>query len=436
MEFMKTTCYFSTARMPSNIGNHPEEAITLPLDSPFDQDLSQIIHSSSFRRLQGKTQVWGVYESDFFRTRLTHSLEAAQIGSVLAKMFDFPSPLIVAACLAHDIGHPPFGHEGADIINDFAIKVSEGEVVFSDNAQNLRVLCRLASKEQSHGLNLTAAVLDSLLKYKSMANTKNLKAGYYPEEKAIFDWVVSETGTGLKRHPAAMLLEIADDVAYATHDLEDAMRALWITKETIQYELGQFIDQHPSLRDFAKECFFEPMDTLNKSSDLRSVKYAIKSRLIKYFFRELYQLKGDPGLIEAWQSLNYPEENEEQEAVNLFYEALPHLKAALHFLKGLNKKYVIEDPNSQTQRFASLSLLGDYLKRFEPLICSRNTALERHSLLSLPLTVQARLRKSEDRNERLRHLLDYISGMTDTYLFAQAALFHNPSPSVASPIRK
>lgn len=131
--------------------------------SEFERDRSRIIHSSAFRRLQGKTQIFGMGSSDFFRTRLTHSLEAAQIGKGLAINSQKADPdLVELACMSHDIGHPPFGHAGEDVLK----KLMEKDGGFEANAQNLRIINLLELKSDKYnGLNFTRATIDALIKY-------------------------------------------------------------------------------------------------------------------------------------------------------------------------------------------------------------------------------------------------------------------------------
>lgn len=127
----------------------------------FEVDRSRILHSSAFRRLSGKTQVFGIGQSDFFRTRLTHSLEVAQIAKGIALRVGANPELCEAAALAHDIGHPPFGHKGEEVLSSLMADFGG----FEANAQNFRVLDRLETKASTHdGLDLTRATLDALFK--------------------------------------------------------------------------------------------------------------------------------------------------------------------------------------------------------------------------------------------------------------------------------
>ena len=180
----------------------------------FQRDRDRIIHSIAFRRLRSKTQVFVAPEGDHYRTRLTHSLEVAQIGRVIARALGLDEDLTEALCLAHDIGHPPFGHAGEDAL-DSALTQHGG---FDHNAQTLRTLMRLESPYCTHeGLNLSWEVLEGLAKHNGP-----VEAPHWALAELDADFALE-----LDQWPSleAQVAAVADDIAYDNHDIDDGLRA-------------------------------------------------------------------------------------------------------------------------------------------------------------------------------------------------------------------
>ena len=187
----------------------------------FQRDRDRIVHSGAFRRLQYKTQVFVNHEGDFFRTRLTHSLEVAQIARSLARNLGLNEDLTEALALAHDLGHPPFGHAGEDALQE-AMKPFGG---FDHNAQSLRVVTRLEERYPDFdGLNLTWETLEGVVKHNGPLLGRNAKRKPLP--RAIVEYVKRhDLELGTFAGPEAQVAAIADDIAYNNHDIEDGLRA-------------------------------------------------------------------------------------------------------------------------------------------------------------------------------------------------------------------
>ena len=191
---------------------HPEPEA--PGRSPWQRDRDRIIHSSAFRKLQYKTQVFVNHEGDYFRTRLTHSIEVAQIARSVARQLDVDEDLTEALALAHDLGHPPFGHAGEDALNA-KMKPYGG---FDHNAQSLKIVTKLESRYAAFdGLNLTWETLEGLAKHNGPLRHPPAYIAEYDAKHKL------ELGTypSLEAQVAAM----SDDIAYHSHDLDDGMRA-------------------------------------------------------------------------------------------------------------------------------------------------------------------------------------------------------------------
>ncbi len=199
---------------------------------PYARDRDRVLHCSSFRRLEYKTQVFLNHEGDYFRTRLTHSLEVSQIARTLSRMLDLNETLAEVIALSHDLGHTPFGHVGGEEL-DRQLK-SDGQVLgFEHNFQSFRVLTRL-EKRYKHfdGLNLTFATLEGVLKHS------------YPYKKPFLEEL--EIQYDLKKHPSleAMVVDHADAIAYTSHDIDDGVKYGLISfKDLFQDPLCQKVDE-------------------------------------------------------------------------------------------------------------------------------------------------------------------------------------------------
>ena len=254
------------------------------LRSEFEKDYHRIIGSASFRRLQDKTQVFPLDKSDFIRTRLTHSLEVSSFDKSLGqnigenilvykkdpsftpRMKEDICSILQCAGLIHDIGNPPFGHFGEDTIREWFQKnlpvmeyhgtpidtiltpqMREDFYHFEGNAQALRLVSKLHFLVDENGMNLTYALLSTIIKYPvsslemnpKSGDIKDRKMGYYFADQEIFEDISKETGTNGKRHPLTFILEAADDIAYKTADIEDAFVKGFLSYHKLLEELTE-----------------------------------------------------------------------------------------------------------------------------------------------------------------------------------------------------
>jgi dGTPase len=224
---------------------HPEAPA--PTRSEYQRDRDRIVHCTAFRRLVYKTQVFLNHEGDLFRTRLTHSLEVAQLGRSIARSLSLNEDLVEAIALAHDLGHTPFGHAGQDSLNDCMSGDGQDWGGFEHNLQSLRVVDHLEERyPQWDGLNLTFETREGILKHCSPVNARKLEA---LEPGGVARRFLDHSQPGLE----AQLCNLADEIAYNAHDIDDGVRSGLITLEQLQavalfdFYRAQALREYPAL---------------------------------------------------------------------------------------------------------------------------------------------------------------------------------------------
>lgn len=416
---------------------------------PFGRDYSRIIHSASFRRQQGKTQVFPGHESDFFRNRLTHSLEVAQIAEGIADRLnhDYAAELIhgpisarlcAAAGLVHDIGHPPFGHNGERALDE----KMKGFGGFEGNAQTLRILARLEKKwryptpidnDDRAGMNLCYRTLGAVLKYDNpIPNVRekdaDLAKGYYISEQFIVDDIKQHLlrGTpspeqGEFKTLECAIMDLADDIAYSVYDLEDCLKAGFLTPASIlasddtvlapvaakvgkalkksftsQDVLATLVDIFgaivPLYDESSKDEVLLVIEAMKRSKKLSADSYRrteLSSSLVHEFIKGVrFEYNGEcPALSKVW------------------FDEETHRKVEV--LKRYTYNAIISSSRVKLGEYRGTQLVSDI---FDALFNKR----EGHMLM--PDDVRERyLGYAGDEGKQARTVCDFIAGMTDRY---------------------
>lgn len=265
-------------------------------DGPFQRDFSRIMYSSSFRRLQGKMQLLGIREDQFFRNRLTHSLEVSQIARSIAYELNYDISeiyVVEAGALAHDLGNPPFGHAGEDKLNELFKDIGG----FEGNAQTLRIMTRIEKKKpQFNGLNLTYRTLLSVVKYfkKYDPNYKGEK-----KQKFIYDDDYDMLGKFLSKNSFKIrtldvqIVDLADEIAYAAHDLEDGLRLKCYTIDEILHDFysayaEKDMQAYTMLKEIVDECRnSKEYINLDSSDYTKLFRQELTSRIINLLIHDI-----------------------------------------------------------------------------------------------------------------------------------------------------
>ncbi|HET9143814.1 deoxyguanosinetriphosphate triphosphohydrolase [Actinophytocola sp.] len=401
----------------------PPKSATLPgawpsRRTPFDRDRARVLHSAALRRLAGKTQVVGPHEgsevSGIPRTRLTHSLEVAQIGRGIAEELGADPDVVDTAGLAHDIGHPPFGHNGETAL-DAAAAACGG---FEGNAQTLRILTRLEPKVlgedgSEHGLNLTRACLDAATKYPWARKPGLAKFGVYDDDRAVFDWI-RQGAPGERRCLEAQVMDWADDVAYSVHDVEDGVRAGRISLATLADPA-----ERAALAGLAAKHFStEPASALEEAgcgllrlpgvAELAGAHYdgSLGAQVaLKRLTSELVGRFASAAVTGTRQ--RYGAGVLTRYAADLVVP--PRVAAEVALLKAVALRFVMSDPGRQAVQTAQRELLAELVE-----------ALTAQAPEALEPAFRPAWQAAADDAARLRVVIDQVAGLTD----AQAVDWH------------
>jgi len=374
--------------------------------SPFARDRARVLHSAAFRRLAAKTQVHTTGRDAFLRTRLTHSLEVAQIGREMGEVLGCDADVVDTAGLAHDLGHPPFGHNGEDAL-DRAAQACGG---FEGNAQTLRVLTRLEAKVvgpdgASSGLNLTRASLDAACKYPWPRAEGQRKFGVYGDDVAVFTWLrpSSVVPAAAARCLEAQVMDWADDVAYSVHDVEDGIISGYVRLGL----LGDPEERAALCKDVAEVYSTEPPDVLAEALDgLLPVLEPVAG--FDGTSGALVALKGVASLLIGRFAAAAVEATREKYGTQPLrrYDAdlvVPsRARAECALLKGIALRYVMRRPGSDERYAREQEILRDLVAG---LVQRAPSSLDP---VFAPLFVAA-----PDDAARLRVVIDQVASLTD-----------------------
>jgi dGTPase len=384
-----------------------DEPAKRPGRTEFMRDRARVIHSAALRRLAAKTQVAVPWENDFQRTRLSHSLECAQIGRELGESLGADPDLLETACLSHDMGHPPFGHNGEEALADAAQSCGG----FEGNAQSFRLLTRIEAKTvdkngKSLGLNLTRASLDAATKYPWARSENPRKFGVYDDDVEIFQWVRQGAPAG-RKCIEAQIMDWSDDCAYSVHDLEDAIFAGQLSVKTFDTDFDTLYTEMVEVygSDATKEeaaaalsrlqklsCWPLDFDRTHRSlARLKDTTSQLIGRFVLSAELETRKVHGDGPLTRYSANLEIPRDQ----------------KVEVDFLKSVAGHYLISAAASQ-ERYAKQQVVIHEL--VEMLFEASPTELD-------PI-FEDDWKLAQNDSQRLRIVIDQIASLTDPGAYA------------------
>ena len=361
----------------------PDEGERGPRNA-FQRDRDRIIHSIAFRRLRSKTQVFIAPDGDHYRTRLTHSLEVAQIGRVLARALGLHEDLTEALCLAHDIGHPPFGHAGEAALSE-AMAHAGG---YCHNAQGLRILTRLESPYPTHdGLNLTWETLEGMAKHNGPVSGPN--------------WAIAELNEAfpldLGRWPSleAQVANIADDIAYDNHDIDDGLRAGFLQLDDL-LTLDFVSDQWRSVE--------KRFPNAPRERQLRELVRGQIGLMVNDFLEETRKRIADVASADEVRDANRP---------------LAGFSAPMREQERRLKAFMYDKLYYHPEQLATAERAREVIAKLFVAYSQDASVLPAEWRDNLP---------PED-PERSRHIADFLAGMTDRFAMDQCTKIYGKAPS-------
>ncbi len=369
--------------------------------SDFERDRARIIHSSAFRRLQGKTQIMSPGYLDFYRTRLTHSLEVAQISKGIAVKHGLDSTILEAVSLAHDIGHPPLGHSGERTLSELMAKYG----FFESNAQNIRILTYLEIKalkdDKSYGLNLTRAVLDGVIKYKRFISEEN-KKGIYVEHEKELEFIDPDYKDG-QTPIESQIMDWADDIAYSVHDIEDGVRLSLINSIIIE-KMGNDIIKDAKAQGIDESFAEDIINNFQKElCEIQKANPFKRKHLLKTFtsFR-IHKFINATKLVENDKRRPYTER------YNYKLEIEEQAKWEVQILKNISKELFINDYRLEQLRHK----LSFVIKELFEVLSQKDARKYYPDDFKHMWNIN---NCDHDEYRRFRLACDYIAGMTDNF---------------------
>jgi dGTPase len=411
--------------------DEPEEIRTA-----FQRDYDRIIFSSPFRRLQNKTQVFPLPGSIFVHNRLTHSLEVASVGRSLGNLVALGltksgegtdstilseiGTIVSTACLAHDMGNPPFGHSGENAISNFFRK-GHGKILldqlpemqqtdftcFDGNANAFRLLTHTFNGRREGGFGLTYSTLAAVVKYpyESVLAGDKQKFGFFQTEKELYHKIALQLGLKqesdrpmrFSRHPLVFLVEAADDICYQIIDLEDAHKLKIITSADAEQMLLAFFDPVGD-KDVLSIIFDNLRIVQDKNERVGYLRAMVIGKLVKecaaIFLKNMELILQGEATLSLLKMLEGSS------------------KVAMAEIKEISVSKIYKDPAVIQIEIAGYKILGTLLEEFTPAILDPKDPLSEKLLSIIPRQYHLR---SEDLYEQLQTIVDFVSGMTDLY---------------------